>query len=148
MNEGERYRYLDHTADIKFEAYGKTYEEVFMNAGYAFENVIIDTDLVEKKIIKKINLSSQDIMSLLYDFLEQLIILIEVEHFVLSEISKVEIDRENNALFVKLVGDEIIEDKYSFKTEVKAVTYNDMKIEKRTDVTGQDFFVATVVVDI
>lgn len=150
MDEGKNFRYLSHTADIKFEAFGKTYDEVFANAGYALSNIIIDTDSVEKKVIKKINLSSQDILSLLYDFLEEIILLLEVEHFVISEIAKIELDREHNTIFVKLVGDDISEEnskKYEFKNGVKAVTYNDMKIEKRQDDSGEGL-VATVVIDI
>lgn len=146
MDNLNGFRYLEHTADVKFEAYGKTYEEVFINSGYAFSNITLDTTKVEKKLIKKINLISQDIISLLYDFLEELILLFEVEHFVLSEISKLELDRENNKLFVKLLGDYINEDndgKYEFKHNIKAVTYNDMKIDK-----SDNGFTATVVVDI
>jgi len=143
MEENGRYVYLDHTADIKFEAYGKTYDELFLNAGYAFSNLVTDSSLVEKKMVKKFYLSSQDIISLLYDFLEELIILFEVEHFVVSEVSKIEIDRENNKIFVKLTGDEANRDKYEFKNNIKAVTYSDMKIEKI-----ESGLKATVVVDI
>jgi SHS2 domain-containing protein len=146
MDERKDFRYLPHTADVKFEAFGKTYDEVFANAGYALSNIMIDTSIVDKKIVKKINLSSQDILSLLYDFLEEIILLLEVERFVISEISKVELDRDHNRIFVKLTGDEISE-KYEFKTSVKAVTYNDMKIEKRKDDEGESL-VATVVIDI
>ena len=152
MDEGKNFRYLEHTADIKFEAFGKTYEEVFENSGYAFSNLVVDTDKVEKNIVKKINLSSEDIISLLYDFLEELIILLEVEHFVVSVISKVELDRENNRIFVKLIGDKTNDEnqgKYGFRYNVKAVTYNDMKIEKRKILDdGSEELVATVVVDI
>jgi len=150
MDEGKNFRYLEHTADIKFEAFGKTYDEVFANAGYALSNIIVDTSVVDKKIVKKVNLSSEDILSLLYDFLEEIILLLEVEHFLVSEVAKVELDREHNKIFVKLIGDDISEEnsrKYEFKNSVKAVTYNDMKIEKRQTDDGEEL-VATVVVDI
>ena len=45
-SQGKKYEYLEHTADIKFLAYGETVEEVFENAALAMFNVIIDTEKV------------------------------------------------------------------------------------------------------
>ena len=43
-SQQKQYEYLEHTADVKFLAYGKTLEEVFENAALAMFNVMIDTE--------------------------------------------------------------------------------------------------------
>ena len=63
-----RYEYLEHTADIKFQAFGKTMKEAFSNSAYAMMNVIFE-EKVREKIIKKIKINGIDEKSLLYNFL-------------------------------------------------------------------------------
>ena len=36
----QKYKFLEHTADIKFQAFGKSLEEVFSNCAYAMFNSI------------------------------------------------------------------------------------------------------------
>ena len=45
-----KFKYFDHTADIMFEAYGKTLEETFCNAGLAMFNIL--TDIRKVKAVK------------------------------------------------------------------------------------------------
>ncbi len=45
-----RFKYLDHTADVKFQAYGKDLTEAFENAVLATTNVITDVDKVKKRL--------------------------------------------------------------------------------------------------
>ncbi|MBN2880453.1 archease [Candidatus Woesearchaeota archaeon] len=137
------YKYLEHTADAKFEAFGQTYEELFENCAYAVENLVVDTSKVEPTVLKKINVASNDVNSLLYDFLEEIIFLIDAELFLVSKVSIVEMDLEENTLFAKVFGEEIDSSKHELKNNLKAVTYNEMKVEK-TD-SG---YKATVVIDL
>ena len=81
------YEFLEHTADIKVRAYGKTLEQAFINAAYALTN-IVTKDKIKKIIEKTIKVESEDEKSLLYDFLEQFLILIDSEGFLLAEIKE------------------------------------------------------------
>ena len=49
-----KYKYLPHTADVKFQSYGKTLEEAFVNAAYATADVITEHEKV-KKMLTEIN---------------------------------------------------------------------------------------------
>ena len=49
-----KYKYLDHTADAKFQAFGKSLEEAFENAALAAFNIIVKTEDVKPEIIKEI----------------------------------------------------------------------------------------------
>ena len=65
-----KYRFMEHTADTKFQAFGKTLEESFSNAAIAMFEVLLETKKVEKKLTKKIKLESHDKENLLYKWLE------------------------------------------------------------------------------
>jgi len=39
-----KYKYLEHTADIKFQAFGKSLEEAFSNSAYAMINIICERE--------------------------------------------------------------------------------------------------------
>lgn len=122
-----RYRFLEHTADIKFRAYGKTLNEAFENAGLAFFEVITDTSKVKPLIKKSFELKAEDIKSLLYDFLEELLVLHEAGHYLFSRF-KVKINRKTHSLKADVWGD-VIKD-HEIRNAVKAVTYSEMEIIK------------------
>ena len=133
-----RYEYLEHTADIKFQAFGKTMKEAFSNSAYAMMNVIFE-EKVREKIIKKIKINGIDEKSLLYNFLEEILFLLNTEFFLLSRIKKIEI--KSKELTADLTGDNSKE--YKLGLDIKAVTYNDMFIKKE-----KDKFTIQVVIDI
>ncbi len=122
-----KYKYLPHTADVKFRAYGKTMEEAFSNAALALTKVITDPSKVEAKVEKTIEVSSEDEKALLYDFLEQFLILLDSENFLLNSVKEITI--EDNKLKAVIVGDTELE-KYETETHIKAVTYQEMEIKK------------------
>tara|TARA_Y100000034_G_C6900395_1_gene416250 strand:- start:1867 stop:2265 length:399 start_codon:yes stop_codon:yes gene_type:complete len=131
-----KYKYLEHTADIKFQAFGKTLGEAFSNAAYAMINVISE-DKIKDRVTKKIKVKGIDKKSLLYSFLEEILFLLNTEDFILSEVKEIKIkDKELIATFTgdKLTG-------YNLGLDIKAVTYNDMFIKENP-------FVVQVVLDI
>jgi len=135
-----KYEFLEHTADAKFRAYGKTLSEAFENAAYAMEEVITDYTKVKPLIKKTISVESENKEALLYDFLEQFIFLLDSENFILNKIEKIKI--KDNKLTAEIVGDNKIDD-YDIKTSIKAVTYQEMFIKQE-----KNQFVVQVIVDI
>jgi SHS2 domain-containing protein len=138
-----KYEYLPHTADVKFRAYGKTMEEAFSNAALALTKVITNPSKVEAKVEKKIEVSSEDEKALLYDFLEQFIILLDSENFLLNSVKDLKIEK-NKKLKLKavVVGDTALE-KYETETHIKAVTYQEMEIRKE-----KNKYILQVILDI
>jgi SHS2 domain-containing protein len=123
--ESKPFEYLEHTADCKFKAFGKTKEEQFGNAALAMFNVMIDPLTVSPMLIKEINITGEDDCQLLYNFLEELLFLLDTESFLLHKV--IELKIEGKVLHAKVYGDTDI-DKYEISGDVKAVTYNDMEI--------------------
>jgi SHS2 domain-containing protein len=74
--------------------------------------------------------NGKDLESLMYNFLEQLIILLDSENFFLSK-AKVKIDEKKMALSAELHGDDA--KNYKIGLDVKAITYNEMFVKKVKD---------------
>jgi SHS2 domain-containing protein len=144
-SQQKQYEYLEHTADIKFLAYGKTLEEVFENAALAMFNVIIDTSKVSGETVREITLKSPDPESLLVDWLSELLYLFEVEEIIFRKFQVKQIREEGSeySIIAQASGEEFYSKGLPFETEIKAVTYNQLEI-KKTD----DGWKAQVVVDI
>ena len=126
-----KYEMLEHTADAKFRAYGGNIEEAFMNAGNATAAVMSDTDKIKPKIEKEVKVSANKKESLLYDFLEEILFLLDTEDFLLKEVKKLTIEQKEGKFYLEaaLVGDEMHE--YDIFGAIKAVTYNDMFIDEK-----------------
>jgi len=133
-----KYKYLEHTADVKFQAFGKNLEEAFVNSAYATVNVIFEGKVKENKT-HTIKIKGVDQKSLLYRFLEEILFLLNTENFLLSKIKNIEI--KDNELSATLIGDSL--DNYKLEMDIKAVTYNEMFIKK-----DKDEFIIQVVLDI
>ena len=123
------YEYFDVTADIGFKAYGESLNEAFENAGLAMFNVITDTCDVEPTDEISFEITSEDEVSLLYDYLEEILFYHEIDFMLFSEFH-VEID-DGLHLKATIKGDKIDWDKHERKTEIKAITFHKMKVIKK-----------------
>lgn len=130
-----RFSYLDHMTDCIIEAYGGRMEDAFENSAVALVNTMFDVNRVEIMSQKELIAQGHDMQSLLYDFLEKVIILISVEGFVAAAF-KIEISKNigNNdvegsySLKAVAKGEDLDLSKHSYKVEVKAITYHEMSI--------------------
>ncbi|MBN2421570.1 archease [Candidatus Woesearchaeota archaeon] len=127
----DRYVFLEHTADAKFQAFGKTMEEAFSNAAIALTDVVINQEQVTPTSKKSITIKSETLQSLLYDFLEKVLILMDQEHFVVAKVDSITITRSNGHYLSAVLSGDLGLEKYEYKTQVKAITYNEMKIEDK-----------------
>ncbi len=148
-----RYKFLEHTADMKFQSFGKTLEEAFENSALAEFSIMYDGKVKPAKK-KKISVHGKDFESLLYNFLEELLFLLDSENFFLSKIDKIKIKRIsinknkrkcNYELEAEVLGDDA--ENYEISLDVKAITYNEMFVRKEK-IKGKDKWVCQVVVDV
>ena len=121
----KNFEFLEHTADVKFQAWGKTLEETFSNCALALAKTLCKC-LIRRKKTYKINAFGQDNESLLYNFLEELIFLFDTEHFIFGKVTEIKI--KDNKLIAKVTGDDV--ERYETRTYVKSPTYNEMFIKK------------------
>lgn len=131
----KRFDYFEATADIGLKAYGKDINEAFENAGLAIFNIISDTSDIEAITEIEFEVASEDEVSLLYDYLEELLFYHETEFMLFGEFH-VKID-ENLNLKAKIKGEPIDWDKHERKTEIKAITFHKMDVKKTDHVEVQ-----------
>ncbi len=120
-----KYQFLEHTADIKFKAYGKTLSEVLENSVLAISNYLSRGSSIKPKKGKIIEVSGTDIESLFYNFIDELIYLLDVENFV---VAKAKITIRGNNLRAELFGDSA--SNYKDLDHIKAATYAEMHVKK------------------
>ena len=135
----KKYEILEHTADLKIRALGKTKEELFLNALFAMQdNLKPEIKKPREKTAREIKIKSLDSPALLVDFLSEVLYLIQVNKEIYSNIkfkkfSNVEIEAE---FFGKKVE--------RFGEDIKAVTYHSLDVHQKKDGTWE----ATVLFDI
>ncbi len=120
----KRYVFLEHTADIKFRTYGKTLQEVFEHAIEALAEYMTDGQLPKKKKGKVIEVQGTDQESLLSNFIDELLFLVDAEHFLPL---KGEVTLRGNNLKAEIYGTDT--SPYQLK-HIKAATYSEMYIKK------------------
>ncbi len=118
--------------DAEIEAYGRTIDEAFENAGRAVEDLMVDVGSVSPVDSKQLELRANDLDSLLYQWIESLISLEDSEGLLFSrfscKISKT--SQREYTLLAKLAGETFNPDKHEQKTAIKAPTFHDMQISE------------------
>jgi SHS2 domain-containing protein len=64
MSKNKKFEFLEHTADVKFQSFGKSLEEAFVNSGLALKSVITRNENIKSKIKKQIQIKEKEIKNL------------------------------------------------------------------------------------
>lgn len=140
--ETERYRILPHTADGKFQAFGRSLEEAFGNAALALASLMWDWTKVEAKVRHLVRITGIDREQLLVQFLGEVVFLFDARQFLLGRAEDVRIRPRPDGFDLEAVlAGETLAPHHELFGDVKAVTYHDLKIEEC------DGFTVQVVVD-
>lgn len=136
-----RYEFLDHTADVQIRAWGDDLKEAFENAAIAMTAYITDIDIVEVSTKEIIKVEANDLHGLFYRFLDSVIFLFNASPYLLSKRVRIltfkrpngvegnEEDSEGPFMIeAECYGEPFSMDKHTQGTEIKAITYSNMKI--------------------
>ena len=128
----DKYEIISHTADLAFKVFGKDREELFANSAFALLDIMFGKlpfqkadELQEKKLV----LQSVDLETLIIDWLREIHSLILIEKEVLKEIKLLQIENDSLVSEIFIAKGFVIP-----KIEIKAITYNDVKIEKKNGI--------------
>ena len=132
---------IDHTADVGIIAYGADIEELFSNAALALFSLITELESIENVFHLDLEVSSQDMDSLLIEWLNELIYLVDVKHILFNRFDIKSLTR--NGLQATCYGEDFDAMKHTIKVGVKAATYHMLKLDK-----SDDGFKAQVILDI
>ncbi len=126
-----KYRYLEHTADAKFQAFGQSLEEAFQNAALATAGLMWDVQAIALKQTQASEVRGIDLKQLLLGFLEEILFLLDTRRFLLGTVESVELIEGHAGYSLQTVfrGD-IQSGQYEIFGDVKAITYNEMQIQR------------------
>ena len=128
------YKTLEHATDAIIEVTADNLKEAFKTAGISVIETILDISKVEGKENKKIIVEGKDLRYLLYNWLEEIIILTITEGFAGKRIL-IEISEDNKwRITADIFGENIDLKKHEFKVEIKSPTFHDMRIEQNEKV--------------
>jgi len=130
----KKFEFLEHMADAYIAAYGKDLAEAFENAALAMFETMTDTAKVEPKIEDEIEVEGFDEQSLLYNWLESLIVKFEMTGNLYSKFKIIAIEKTENGfrLKAKVWGEPFNPEKHPQRVGIKAVTYHMMEVKKET----------------
>lgn len=124
------YRFLDHMTDAVIEAYGETLEEAFENAAKGVNDTMVDLKTVRPDKEIKITAEGHDLYSLLFDWLDKVMLLLVADGIVTSKFS-VKIKQNNGYSLAGVAkGEKLDLERHRYKVEIKAVTYHEMDIKQ------------------
>ena len=120
------------TADLTVDAWGETLGEAFESAALATFNAMTPLEGVEKRETRTFNVEGGDLGGLLFNFLDELLYLHEVELIVFSGFD-VDLDQKEIKLMAVCHGEPFDLDRHIQGIAIKAVTFHNMRIEKKGD---------------
>jgi SHS2 domain-containing protein len=135
----ERFEILDISGDVGIKAYGKSLEDVFINATIGMYSLITDLEGIDAKQSIEVEVESDSIEGLLVNYLNELIFQFDAYGFVGKEIRIKAISLQPSAyLKAKIIGEEFDPEKHERKLLIKAATYHMLKIEDINDIWEVD----------
>ena len=129
MNQEEKIKYIEHPSDVGFEVYGDTLEELFANAAIAMYSLMTDVDEIEEEEEREIEINSEDLYSLMFDWLDELIFLFDSESLVMKKFD-IAVNKTNFSICGNCKGGKFDPSKHVSGIIIKAVTYNMMEINR------------------
>ena len=126
-----RYELLDHTADIGIVAFGRDLPEAFAAAAYAMFDILTDIDNIQEAGSFELQISAINVEELLLAWLDELLYRYETERYVNRRF--VINDMSDTSLSASVFGEKVDPTRHEIKTEIKSVTYHQLRIEKMED---------------
>ena len=126
------YRFLDHMTDAVIEAYGTTLEEAFVQSARGLVDTMVDLATVLPVIEVKVDAQGHDLESLLFDWLDKVMLLMVADGIATSDFSvKIQkLDNNSYSLSGIAKGEKMDLAKHHYKVEIKAITYHEMLIKQ------------------
>lgn len=124
----QRFELLEHTADTGLIAYGYDLAEAFANAAYGLFSIMAELDRVREVESWTITVSAEDVEGLLFNWLNELIYVFEVENRLLKRFDIIEFDEHQ--LKAVCWGEKYNPSRHQLKLGVKSATYHMLKVDK------------------
>jgi SHS2 domain-containing protein len=117
-----KYRFLEHTADIMFEAYGKSYPEALENSAHAMFSIFGAAGEPERALFKA---TAHNIEELTVQVLADMLAHMDTHEMVFSRAHVLSFDEKSKTVEIEAFGE-----KKQPRDTVKAVTYHELMVKQ------------------
>ena len=124
------YKTLEHATDAIIEVTADNLKEAFQIAGISVIDTILDSSKVDENDSRKLVVKGKDLKYLLYNWLEEIIILTITDGFAGKRIVIDILKNENYEIHADIFGEMINLKKHEFKVEIKSPTFHEMEIKE------------------
>ena len=124
------YKTLEHATDAIIEVTADNLKEAFQIAGISVIETILDSSKVDENDSRKLVVKGKDLKYLLYNWLEEIIILTITDGFAGKRIVIDILKNENYEIHAEVFGEMINLKKHEFKVEIKSPTFHEMEIKE------------------
>ena len=128
------YKTLEHATDAIIEVTADNLKEAFEVAGISVIETILDISKVDENNSRKLIVKGKDLKYLLYNWLEEMIILTITDGFAGKKILLDIIKNDEYQINAEIFGETIDLKKHEFKVEIKSPTFHEMEIEENEKV--------------
>uniref|UniRef100_A0A0A9WTG1 Protein archease n=2 Tax=Lygus hesperus TaxID=30085 RepID=A0A0A9WTG1_LYGHE len=127
----KKYEYLDHTADIQLHAWGDDLKEAFEQCAMSMFGYITEIEYVEVKESQTIEAEGEDMLSLLFHFLDEFLFNFCAEPYFIPRVVRItEFNRDEFKIKAVGYGEEFVIGKHPQGADVKAITYSNMQVHE------------------
>lgn len=132
IHSAPSFEILDHPAELGFRAWAPTMTDLFAHCALALSSILVDIETVSPSETVAVEVSAQDQESLLYNWLAEILYLYDGEQWLFSKCEAVTHKTQEDGEFLQadLTGQKFDPAKHEIKTCVKAVSLQQIKIEK------------------
>ena len=124
----QKYKLIEHTADIGLVAYGGTLAQAFASAAYGMFSIMASLKGVRERESRTVELKSADEETLLFDWLNSLLYLFDVEALLFRRFDV----RLSGAGSLEAIcyGEKYDPARHHLKLGIKSATYHMLKVDR------------------
>ncbi len=122
----KRYQTFEHTADIGLLGEADSLGELFEALAEGLADLICPRQQVAVEATRVVCIEAEDVEALAVDFLSEVMLALEMEHFAIAAVSVRQIDA--TSVTAELAGEPLDPARHQLETEVKAVTYHELTV--------------------
>ena len=124
----QQFEVIEHTADTGIRAFGATAAQAFENAAAGMFSLLADPETVDDRLEFPVTVEAEDRETLLVEWLNELLYVYESNGVLLSRFL---VERlSETALSGKAYGESITTEKHDLKTDIKAATYYQLRVDR------------------
>jgi len=124
----KKFELVEHTADTGLIAYGHNLAEAFANAAYGLFSIMAELDGVREVESQTVAVSAEDTEGLLFNWLNELIYVFEMEKLLLKRFNITEFGERR--LKAECWGEKYDPSRHQLRSGVKSATYHMLKIDE------------------